>query len=230
MTPLRERLMAVRARIADACARSGRDPSSVMLVAVSKVHPAAAIREAYAAGQRAFGENYVQELIHKSAQLRDCPELQWHYIGHLQRNKAKFVARVGAFVETVDSERVAVELDKHAAREGRHLPVMIQVNVAGEQRKSGCDVRELSRLVDHVRSCEHLSLRGLMTIPPLEDEAEASRPYFARLRELASRHELTGLSMGMSSDFEVAIEEGATIVRVGAAIFGPRPATRDQSP
>jgi hypothetical protein len=195
----------------------------VSLVAVSKKHPPEAIREAYGAGQRLFGENYVQELVDKAGALSDLPELRWHYVGHLQRNKAKHVARLGAFVETVSSARLAAELDKRAAAEDRGLPVLIQVNVGGEAQKSGCSVDELGTLVDEVRARRHLDLRGLMTIPPLGAEPEASRPHFARLRELAALHGLTELSMGMSGDLEVAIEEGATIVRVGTAIFGPRP-------
>lgn len=221
---VRDGLERVRERIASACAAARRDPSTVSLVAVSKTQPAEAVREAYDAGQRLFGENYVQELAEKAAALSELPELTWHFIGHLQRNKVKSVIAVGAgvTVETVDSLRLAAEIDKRAASEGRVVPVLLQVNVAGEAQKSGCSPDELVTLVADVRALPHLSLRGLMTIPPLGRDPEASRPHFARLRGMASEHGLTELSMGMSADLEVAIEEGATMVRVGTAIFGER--------
>jgi len=212
-------LREVHERIERACARAGRSASEVTLVAVSKTHPADAVREAYAAGQRVFGENYVQELAGKAPALADLSELRWHFIGHLQRNKVKDVVRVGALVETVDSLRLAQELDK---RTSARVPVLLQVNVAGEAQKSGCAPDELDALVPAVRALSKLELRGLMTVPPLGEAPEASRPHFARLRALAERHRLTELSMGMSADLEVAIEEGATIVRVGTAIFGAR--------
>lgn len=222
MSSVAEGLRDVHERIARACAKAGRDPCEVSLVAVSKVHPAEAVRDAYAAGQRLFGENYVQELADKAGALADLADLRWHFIGHLQRNKAKDVVRIGALVETVDSSRLASELEKRAAAEGRVLPVLLQVNVAGEAQKSGCAPEALSALVRDVRAMAHLELRGLMTVPPLGEAPEASRPHFARLAELAAQHGLAELSMGMSADLEVAIEEGATIVRVGTAIFGAR--------
>jgi pyridoxal phosphate enzyme (YggS family) len=220
MTRVAEGLARVRDRIERACAAAGRSPSEVTLVAVSKVHPAESIREAYAAGQRVFGENYVQVLADKAAGLADLADLRWHFIGHLQRNKVKPVVRAGALVETLDSPRLAAEVDKRA--EGKTIPVMIQVNVAGEAQKSGCAPADLPALIAAIPALPHLELRGLMTIPPLGEAPEASRPHFARLRELASRHGLRELSMGMSADLEVAIEEGATLVRVGTAIFGAR--------
>ncbi len=223
MSRVADGLAAVRERIEAACAGAGRSPDGVTLVAVSKVHPAQAVRDAYAAGQRVFGENYVQELADKAEALAELADLRWHFIGHLQRNKVKQVARVGAVVETVDSARLAGELDKRAASEGQVLPVLLQVNVAGEAQKSGCAPEALSALVAEVRAMPNLTLRGLMTIPPLGEAPEASRPFFARLRELAAVHHVEELSMGMSADLEVAIEEGATIVRVGTAIFGSRP-------
>ncbi|HJL18517.1 MAG TPA: YggS family pyridoxal phosphate-dependent enzyme [Sandaracinaceae bacterium LLY-WYZ-13_1] len=223
MSRVADGLAAVRGRIARACARAGRDPASVRLVAVSKRHPPEAIREAFGAGQRLFGENYVQELMDKAEALEGLGALRWHFVGHLQRNKAKHVARIGAFVETVDSPRLARALDKRAAHEGITLPVLLQVNVAGEARKSGCALDALDDLVAEARACEGLDVRGLMTIPPFADDPEAARPHFARLRALAATHGLPELSMGMSGDLEVAVEEGATIVRVGTAIFGPRP-------
>jgi pyridoxal phosphate enzyme (YggS family) len=212
-------LSRVRDRIERACAKAGRGPEEVVLVAVSKTHGEDAVREAYAAGQRLFGENYVQELADKASALADLPELRWHFIGHLQRNKVKQVVRAKAVIETVDSERLAREI---SARAVESVPVLLQVNVGGEQQKSGCDPSELPALIDVVRALPSLELRGLMTVPPLEAAPEANRPLFARLRELASEHRLAELSMGMSADLEVAIEEGATIVRVGTAIFGAR--------
>lgn len=220
---VRDGLSRVRDRIADACARVGRDPAGVTLVAVSKRHPAERVREAYAAGQRVFGENYVQELVEKADALADLDGARWHFIGHLQRNKAKLLARPGMVVETVDSERLAAELDKRAASAGLVLPVLVQVNVAGEAQKSGCAPEALDAILDAVASAAHLEARGLMTIPPAVDHPEAARPHFAALRALAEARGLAELSMGMSADLEAAIAEGATSVRVGTAIFGPRP-------
>jgi pyridoxal phosphate enzyme (YggS family) len=221
LSAIAENLEAVRARIEAACARAGRDPSEVTLVAVSKRHGEGAIREAYAAGQRVFGENYVQELAQKASALEDLPDLRLHFIGHLQRNKAKAVRRVAAAVETVDSLRLADALD-HAEEGPGVLPVLIQVNVAREPQKAGCEPDALPELIAHVRSLPSLRLDGLMTVPPASDDPEAARPYFKALRDLAAEHALEALSMGMSADLEVAIEEGATLVRVGTAIFGAR--------
>ena len=215
-------LSAVRARIADACRGAGRDPAEVTLVAVSKRHPPEAIRRAYAAGQRVFGENYVQELVEKAEALSDLADLRWHFIGHLQRNKAKDVVRIGAAVETVDSVRLAGALGERARATARPIAVWVQVNVAGEAQKSGCSPEALPAILAAVRADAGLELRGLMTVPPLGDDPEASRPWFRRLRELGAAEGVTGLSMGMSDDLEVALQEGATVVRVGTAIFGPR--------
>jgi len=226
MGDIAENLAEVRARIAVAAEGAGRDPAEVTLVAVSKVHLAAAIREAYAAGQRHFGENYAQELRDKAAELADLPGLRWHFIGHLQRNKAKYVAPSVAIVETVDSTRLAAELSRQAERTGRGIGCLVQVNVGGEEQKSGCEPEEAAAILEAVEAGPGLSLDGLMTIPPWDLEADESRVWFRALREL--RDELGGaarlrhLSMGMSHDFEEAIEEGATIVRVGTAIFGAR--------
>ncbi|MGF1467474.1 MAG: YggS family pyridoxal phosphate-dependent enzyme [Sandaracinaceae bacterium] len=218
------RLAAVRSRIAEACARAGRAPEDVVLVAVSKGHPAARIREAYAAGQRVFGENYVQDLVAKAEALGDLPDLAWHFIGHLQRNKAKHVARLGATVETVDRVRLAEALDRAVERAGAGpLPVLIQVNVGGEEQKSGCRPDDVAALAAAVRALPRLALQGLMTVPPLGEHPQHARPHFARLRALRDEAGLAALSMGMSADREVAVEEGATLVRVGTAIFGPRP-------
>lgn len=216
-----ERLASVRARIEAAVAAAGREPGSVRLVAVSKRHPPEAIREAHAAGQRIFGESYAQELEAKAAALADL-DLEWRFIGHLQRNKAKVVVGAGAGVDSVDSRRLASALHKRASGEGAVLGVRIQVNVAGEAQKSGVDPAELDSLVAHVGGLDALRLEGLMTIPPAGDPEDA-RPHFRALVAHAARHGLPVRSMGMSSDLEVAIEEGATEVRVGTAIFGPRP-------
>lgn len=222
------RLEEVRGRIRRAEARAGRPEGSVTLVAVSKTHPARAIREAYAEGQRVFGENYVQELSEKAAELADLVELELHFIGHLQRNKVKDVLRARALVETVDSARLALELARRAEALGRRIPILVQVNVGGEAQKSGCAADELPALLQAVASLDALELRGLMTIPPLDATPEESRPHFAKLRALRDAHLGTGawLSMGMSADLEVAVEEGATHVRVGSAIFGPRDISR----
>lgn len=213
-------LAEVRARIAAACAPSGRDPATVELVAVSKLQSQEAVRAAYAAGQRVFGENYVQELLTKAEACVDLVDLRWHFIGHLQRNKAKEVVRAGATVETVDSVKLAEALAERAAREGRVLDVFLQVNVAAEPQKSGCAPAEVGAVLAAVRAQGALRPRGLMTVPPAEGDP---RPWFALLRELAREHGLHALSMGMSADLEAAIAEGATHVRVGTAIFGGRP-------
>lgn len=212
------RLDAVRARIVAACARCGRDPSSVRLVAVSKVHPAAAIAEARAAGQVVFGESYVQELIARAEAFAGADV---HFIGHLQTNKVKALLAVAALacVESVDSSRLLRELDKRCAEQGRRLDVLLQVNVGREPQKSGVLPEALPALVAEARAASSVTLRGLMTIPPADEDP---RPHFRALRELAGVFGLAELSMGMSDDLDVAIEEGATMVRVGTAIFGPR--------
>lgn len=215
------RLIAVRERIQAAARSVGRDPHAIELVAVSKRHPPDAVREAYAAGQRVFGENYVQELYAKHEALADLPEVRWHFIGHLQRNKARQVAETRAWVETVDSERVAAALAKQAG--ASPLDVSVQVNVSGEAQKSGVAPEALPALLEVVRALPQLRFRGLMTVPPADPDPERARPHFARLAELGRAHCVEGLSMGMSQDLEVAIAEGATVVRVGTAIFGPRP-------
>lgn len=219
-----ERLREVRDRIARAEAQAGRHAGSVTLVAVSKTKPPEAVREAYAAGQRVFGENYVQELLEKRRALADLTDLQLHFIGHLQRNKAKDVIEADASVETLDSDRLASELDRRAAAVGRVVPVLVQVNVAREAQKSGSDPDALEALIAHVRSLPSLALRGLMTIPPHDEAPEGARRHFAALRALRDQHlgPDAWLSMGMSADLEIAIAEGATHVRVGTAIFGGR--------
>jgi pyridoxal phosphate enzyme (YggS family) len=223
MSDVTTNLAAVLSRIERARALSGRTAGSVRLVAVSKTKPSEAIREAYAAGQRDFGENYAQELAQKSEELRDLPDLRWHFIGHLQSNKAKVVAPIAALVHTVDSPSLARELAKRAPQEQR-LGVLVEVNVGGEAQKSGVHPDVLGPLLDAVSAEPRLLLRGLMTIPPLEHDRAARA--FADLAELQTRHggatRLPELSMGMSDDLELAVAAGATLVRVGTAIFGAR--------
>lgn len=216
---LRERLAEVRERIARAAARAGRKPEEITLVAVTKVFPASVIREAYELGLRDFGENYVQEFERKHPELADLPGARFHLIGHLQSNKARRAAELFDVIQTLDTPKLARRLNDT----GRRLPVMIEVKLSEEASKSGVDPAGLPALVEAVRACPNLALLGLMTMPPWSEDPEASRPYFARLRRLAEDHGLRELSMGMSHDLEVAIEEGATCVRVGTALFGPRP-------
>jgi pyridoxal phosphate enzyme (YggS family) len=215
---LRHNLENVRERIASAAAKAGRPVSGITLVAVTKVFPASAIREAYALGLRDFGENYLQEFEGKHPLVEDLAEARFHLIGHLQSNKARRAAELFQSIQTVDSEKLARRLD--AAE--KPLDVMLEVKLSAEESKFGASPDELPALIAAVRSCAHLNLLGLMTMPPWSDDAEQSRPYFRRLRELADRHGLARLSMGMSHDLEVAIEEGSTHVRVGTALFGRR--------
>ncbi len=213
----------LRERIERACERAGRDPSAVQVVAVSKGHPEEAIRAAYDVGVRVFGENYAQELAAKASALSDLADLRWRFIGHLQRNKIKLIERGRATVDTVDSARLAEALSARAAAKAMDLEVLLQVNVGDEAQKSGCAPEEVPRLVEAVRALPNLELRGLMTVAPHLDDAEATRPFFAELRQLAEAHQLPELSMGMTHDLEQAVEEGATMLRIGTAIFGPRP-------
>jgi len=215
---LSERLERVRERIGRACARSGRNPADVKLLAVTKVFPAEVILEAYAAGLREFGENYVQEMERKAAAVAGLGGARFHLIGHLQSNKTKKAAELFASVDTVDSVKLARRLDA----EGRPLDVMIEVKLSAEEAKSGADAAEVPAIVEAIRASANLRLTGMMTVPPWSEDAETARPYFATLRELAAKHGVTELSMGMSNDLEVAIEEGATWVRVGTALFGRR--------
>jgi pyridoxal phosphate enzyme (YggS family) len=205
-------------RIARGAARAHRDPTSIRLLAVTKIFPAEVAREAYALGLREFGENYIQEMEGKAPALADLRDARFHLIGHLQSNKTKKAAQLFRSVDSVDSVKLARRLDAEAVP----LDVMIEVKLSQEASKSGADPQELPAIVDAVRGSSHLKLRGLMTVPPWSEDAEQSRPYFAGLRELAARHEIPELSMGMSNDLEVAIEEGATWVRVGTALFGSR--------
>jgi len=218
-----EALKALKERIEDACARARRDSGEITLVAVSKAHPEEAVRAAHAAGLRVFGENYAQELAHKAEALSDLRDLRWRFIGHLQRNKIKLIERSRATVDTVDSIRLAEALSSRAKARGVDVEVLLQVNVGEETQKSGCAPHEVGSLVDAVRQLPNLDLRGLMTVAPHYDDPEDARPVFAALRELAEAHSLTELSMGMTHDLEAAVLEGTTMLRIGTALFGPRP-------
>lgn len=221
-------LAEVREEIAAAARAAGRDLTDITLVAVSKKHDAEAVRALALSGQRAFGESYVQEALEKQQALEDI-DVSWHFIGGLQTNKAKFV--VGAFdlVHSVDKPKLARTLHNRAEAAGVVQDVLVQVNLAGETQKRGAGEEEAMRLAEKVLSLDALRLRGLMVMPPFFDDPEASRPYFAGLRRLAEtirqrlRVDLPHLSMGMTNDFVQAVAEGATIVRVGTRIFGPRP-------
>jgi pyridoxal phosphate enzyme (YggS family) len=221
-----EALKEVRVRIEAAATAAGRDPSRVKLVAVSKTKAPEAVREAYAAGQRMFGENYAQELAAKAEALADLPDVEWHFIGHLQTNKAKVAAKFARVVHTIDSVALARELGKRVAKEGRGpMGVLLEVNVAGEAQKAGVAPSEIAEVMRAVQDQPSLALKGLMTVPPAGDLL-ATRRAFETLATLRNLHGgeavLPELSMGMTADLEVAIACGATIVRVGTAIFGAR--------
>jgi hypothetical protein len=225
MPEIKENLLKVMDRIEKAALRSGRDPNEVKLVAVSKTVGPARIKEAIEAGVSILGENYVQEARQKIEEIGK--PVAWHFIGHLQTNKAKYAVRLFDMIHSLDSIELAEELDRRAERTESPIRVLIEVNLSGEESKFGTEEAEVVRLAEKVLQLKRLSLEGLMTMPPYFDDPEMSRPYYTGLRELKERlvkgdiplHEL---SMGMSNDFEVAVEEGATYVRVGTAIFGPR--------
>ena len=223
------RLASVRARI-DAAARSaGRDPSSIRLVAVSKTFPIGAVREVWLAGQRDFGENRVQEALQKIDASADL-EIRWHLLGHLQTNKARKAASAFATIQSVDSVELLSKLDRSAADAGTSPELLLQVDLAREATKFGAPPDDVRRILEAADNCTAARVCGLMTLPPVPDSPEDARPWFRQLRELRDRWITDGvqpamlreLSMGMSQDFEVAVEEGATIVRVGTAIFGSR--------
>ena len=220
---LRSKLEGVRARIRDAALRAGRNPDEIKLVAVSKTHPASTIQEAISSGVNVFGENKVQEGESKIIEI-GSDKAEWHLIGHLQSNKARKAVQLFDVIQSVDSIDLADRLERICIEENRAaLSVFAQVDLAGEETKSGIPESELPELVEHLRSCERLKFDGLMILPPFFENAEEVRPFFKRLRELRDDLIPGGeLSMGMSHDFEIAIEEGATVVRVGTAIFGNR--------
>ena len=222
----------IRERIAAAALRSGRAADDVVLMGVSKTFPVAAMREAYSAGIRVFGENRVQEFSEKAQLLRDLPQVEWRLIGHLQSNKASKAAELFHAVDAVDSMRMAERLNAAAAARDKNLGILIEINIGGEEAKAGLypEAPELDEILRAAPRLTHLHIQGLMTIPPFAANPEDARPYFRKLRELRDVTtarllpgvELGVLSMGMSHDFEIAIEEGSTCVRVGTAMFGGR--------
>jgi pyridoxal phosphate enzyme (YggS family) len=229
MSEIRENLEKIRERIDQAAKRSGRDPDSVQLIAVSKKMPTECIEEAISCGQKAFGENYLQEAVEKIKQFDT--DISWHFIGRLQSNKAAAVADSFTMVETVDRLKIARVLDRCMKEQGRVLPILIQVNIGAEPQKSGVLPEDTAGLLTEMQALSGLLIKGLMVMPPYSPDPETTRPYFRRARELAENLQGKGLlagqetveiSMGMSGDFEVAIEEGATLVRVGTALFGQR--------
>ncbi len=229
-----ENLIRISDRIRSAARKAGREPDEITLLAVTKNADAKRVKEAIASGVRTFGENYVQEAEEKIKKIKD-KSLRWHFIGHLQKNKAKTAAELFDMIESVDSAGLAAEINKRAEKP---VDVLIEVNVAGEGSKTGVGIDGAVELARNISGMKHLRLKGLMTIPPYNENPELSRPYFVTLRRLAERinkERLPGvfmreLSMGMSNDYEVAIEEGATIVRIGTAIFGPREAKTAKKP
>ena len=230
MLVIAENLARVRERIQEAARRSGRDPERVRLVAVSKTVDPERARQAVEAGAKILGENYVQEAQKKIEVLGH--EISWHFIGHLQMNKAKVAVHLFDLIHAVDSINLAQELDRQAKLQGKVLPVLLQINIGGEATKFGAQEKEILLLAEKLSAMAGIEVKGLMTMPPFFEDPEASRPYFVELRKLGERLaqqkipriSTEELSMGMSNDFEVAVEEGATLVRVGTAIFGPRPA------
>ena len=229
MTAIKENFQHVRERIRAAAIRAGREPDSVKLVAVSKRKPVELIRDAVNCGQLIFGENYLQESKEKISILGR--NLTWHFIGHLQTNKAKAAAELFQVIETVDRLKLANGLEKHLAALNRTMDIMVQVNVGREPQKGGVLPENVEKLILDISLCSHVKVKGLMAMPPFLVDSEAVRPFFREVRRigkdlaakgLLERHGPLELSMGMTGDFEVAIEEGATSVRVGTALFGPR--------
>ena len=227
-----ENLVEVRERISRAIHKSGREPDSARLITVSKQISVDRIEEARAAGALVFGENKVQEAIPKIEQM-GAEGISWHFIGHLQKNKVKFLDERFDLIHSVDSFELAEKIAKHYHSENRVQRILLQVNVSGEAAKFGMEPKELEKQMAEFFQLQGIQVEGLMTIPPFDSDPENSRRYFSRLRELREQYEkqnelpLNELSMGMSNDFEVAVEEGATLVRVGTAIFGPRPKLDD---
>jgi pyridoxal phosphate enzyme (YggS family) len=218
MTEVRDSCRRVLDRIQRAAVNSHRDPQSVRLIAVTKTIAPDRIREAVESGINEIGENRLQEALPKQDALRDL-SLRWHFIGHLQTNKAKKVVETFHCIQAVDRVELAVKLNQYATG---HFPVFVEVELGNEETKSGIAQDKLPELMEQLKQCDRLDVRGLMAIPPFFDDPEKSRPFFARLRTLGEQYGLREFSMGMSHDFEVAIEEGATMVRVGTALFGAR--------
>lgn len=230
MTDIKTNLNSLWKKIEDAAMRADRNPKDISLVAVSKKMPVNFVKSALDAGQKIFGENYLQDAQKKIKEIGPGPE--WHFIGHIQSNKAKSVASLFDMVHTVDRLKLAKALDSHARSMEKILSVLVQVNVGQERQKAGIQPDKTEELLKTIQQLDSLHVKGLMTMPPYKENVEEVRPYFRALREMAEEFTRKGyfyqkekveLSMGMSHDFEVAIEEGATLIRVGTAIFGPRP-------
>lgn len=225
MSSVRENLLRVMERIEKASLRAGRDPEGIKLVAVTKTVEIPRVKEAIESGVRILGENYVQEAQKKIDEIGRT--VSWHFIGHLQSNKAKYAVKLFDMIHSIDSFSLAEELNRRAKNEGQKINVMIEVNLSGEATKFGIEEVKAIELAKKILNLDHISLQGLMTMPPYFELPEMSRPYYIKLRALKERMFKEGipleeLSMGMSNDFEIAIEEGATFVRIGTAIFGPR--------
>jgi PLP dependent protein len=229
MDPIAQNIRDIKERIALAARRCGRHPGDIHLVTVAKTVPAERVRAAFEAGAALIGENYIQEARDKFIALSDLP-IQWHFIGHLQTNKAKYAVRLFDVIHSVDSVRLAAELDAQARKIGKIQKVLIQINIGAEKTKSGIDPEGASALAAAIAQLENLRVIGLMTMPPFFDDPRQARPFFIELRRLRDRIQAEGgmgkylreLSMGMTGDFEAAVEEGATLVRIGTAIFGER--------
>ncbi len=230
MSAIKDNLARVQERIATAARRAGRAPEAVRLVAVSKTVEPERVRQALAAGARILGENYIQEAQKKIE--ASGAGISWHFIGHLQKNKAKYAVRLFDLIHSVDNLALAEELNRAAGKEGKIQDILLQADLSGEETKFGVAEGEIVKMTEQISDLKNIALKGLMTMPPFSDDPEDSRPYFQKLRSLRDRLwqmkipgvSMDELSMGMSGDFEVAIEEGATLVRIGTAIFGPRPA------
>lgn len=229
---IRENLETVRRNIAEACRRAGRDPGEVTLIAVSKTKPVALLREAYDAGAREFGENKVQELTDKLPALPE--DIRWHMIGHLQRNKVKYVVGKAALIHSVDSLRLAEEISKESVKQNTLTDILLEVNIAGEESKFGISPEEVLPLTEQIAGLPGIRIKGLMTVAPFAEAAVDNRRYFKKLKQLSvdiaekniDNVSMNILSMGMTGDYTVAVEEGATCVRVGTGIFGERDYTQ----
>ncbi|MEO2068719.1 MAG: YggS family pyridoxal phosphate-dependent enzyme [Desulfurobacteriaceae bacterium] len=224
---IKENVERIKERIKIACEKADRNPDEVLLLAASKTRTPEEIKEAFLAGIKLFGENRVQEAREKIPKLSDLP-IEWHMIGHLQTNKVKYAVNLFSVIESLDSKKLADELEKRLEKVKKTMDVFIEVKLSKEPTKHGCSPSEVLELAKYVLSKKHLKLKGLMTVPPYSEDLEFVRPYFRKLREIRNKLQddlgipIPHLSMGMSHDFEVAIEEGATIVRIGTAIFGER--------
>ncbi|MDY5021732.1 MAG: YggS family pyridoxal phosphate-dependent enzyme [Blautia sp.] len=225
---LADNLKQVQNNIADACRKAGRDPEEVTLVAVSKTKPVEMLQEAYDAGSRVFGENKVQEIMDKYDRLPS--DIQWHMIGHLQRNKVKYIIDKVAMIHSVDSVRLAQTIEAEAAKKDLVMPILVEVNVAEEESKFGLSTDEVLPFLEEISQYPHIAVKGLMTIAPFVDDAEENREVFVKLKKLSvdiaakniNNVTMSVLSMGMTGDYQVAVQEGATMVRVGTGIFGER--------